>query len=278
MDLKAKYYQLSINGETWKFATFSTSWRNYRPKRLILGAKSLQDLFDQVMFQMSYTPRAAAPLYQLLKTNTIPGQWFTKWVHRGISNFFTATKGEHPRKNKRTIWVYISSKRKKGCFVTLHSLCICRLTLACILRETSTKCTNNVDIFLRWFARPLRSSSGFSSRLSDFCWLWHSLDSPLKADRSPLPTVVDCLSASTFAKCPLWVPLTTSLSGFLCQQPLWLLSDQPFLPQFRSRRRSRTQAFVRFHAKTKKSSAWRTTYKVSHTYRVSQCIWDPCDC
>ena len=116
----------------------------------------------------------------------------------------TETMGE--KKNKRTIWAYISSKRKKGSFVTLHSSWTCRLTLACILRETSTKCSNNADIFSRWLARPLCSSSGFSSRLSDFCcsdilWAVHSkptalLSRPLSTAslRFPSPTAL------------LWVP------------------------------------------------------------------------
>ena len=51
MDLNAGYHQLSIDEETRTLATFSTPWGNYRPKRLIFGAKSSQDLFDRVMFQ-----------------------------------------------------------------------------------------------------------------------------------------------------------------------------------------------------------------------------------
>ena len=45
--------------------------------------------------------------------------------------------GRKRTNDKRTIWAWVKSKCKKGKFVTLHSLCICRLTLACILRETS---------------------------------------------------------------------------------------------------------------------------------------------
>ena len=84
--------------------------------------------------------------------------------------------------------------------VTLHSSCIRRLSPACILHKTSTKGTNNTDIFSHWLTWPLCSSSSLSSRLSDFCWLCHSLDSQLKTDCSPLPSVVDC---------SLWVPLST---------------------------------------------------------------------
>ena len=119
---------------------------------------------------------------------------------------------------------------RKGVCVTLQSTCICRLSQACISNETSTKRTNNADFFSRWLARPLCSSSGFSSHLSDFCGHWHSLDSPLRANRSHLPSVVDCLSASPFA----------------C-----LLSDFTFLPHFWSRRRSRALAFVRVSRRNK---------------------------
>ena len=52
MDLKAEHNQLSIDKETRKLPTFSTSWVNHRPKRLIFGVKSSQDLFDRVMLQI----------------------------------------------------------------------------------------------------------------------------------------------------------------------------------------------------------------------------------
>ena len=50
---------------------------------------------------------------------------------------------------------------------------------------------------------PLCCLSGLSRRLSDFCWLCHSLNSQLKADHSPLPSVVDYLSRSFFVNWPL---------------------------------------------------------------------------
>ena len=63
-------------------------------------------------------------------------------VRWGISHFFTATRntieGVGEKEQTNTIDL-VSSKCKKGSFVTLHSLCICRLTLACILRKISTK-------------------------------------------------------------------------------------------------------------------------------------------
>ena len=86
---------------------------------------------------------------------------------------------------------------------TLHSPCICRLTLACILRETSTKRHQKCWHLLSLVKRPLCGSSGLSIGFSNFCWLCHSLNSQLKADCSPLPSDVDCLSASPFANSPL---------------------------------------------------------------------------
>ena len=137
------------------------------------------------------------------------------------------------QKNKRTIWTWVSSKHKKGSFVWRFcaAFCaFCRLSGECIFRETSTKGTNNADIFSRWLTRPLCSSSGLSNRLHGFCWLCHSLGSRQlssalsKADSSPLPSVDNC---------SLRVPLSTAPS---------LLSHLPFLVHFRSRRRFRAQA------------------------------------
>ena len=50
LDLRQSYHQLAIHKESSKVATFSTPWGNYRPKRLVFGAKSSQDLFDEVMY------------------------------------------------------------------------------------------------------------------------------------------------------------------------------------------------------------------------------------
>ena len=52
LDLKQGYHQLALDPETRKVATFSTPWGNYRPLRLIFGAKSSQDVFDEVMFKV----------------------------------------------------------------------------------------------------------------------------------------------------------------------------------------------------------------------------------
>ena len=62
---------------------------------------------------------------------------------------------------------------RKGVFVTIlcSFSCICWLSWACIFRETSTKGTNNTDVFSRWLTQPLCRSSDLGSHLSDFCWL-----------------------------------------------------------------------------------------------------------
>ena len=52
MDLKQGYHQLNLRPESRAVATFSTPWVNMRPKRLIFGAKSSQDLFDVAMFRI----------------------------------------------------------------------------------------------------------------------------------------------------------------------------------------------------------------------------------
>lgn len=52
LDLKQGYHQLRVGQETAKVATFSTPWGNYRPRRLVFGAKSSQDVFDEAMFRV----------------------------------------------------------------------------------------------------------------------------------------------------------------------------------------------------------------------------------
>ena len=49
LDLRQGYHQLVLHPESRSIATFSTPWGNYRPKRLVFGAKASQDLFDDVM-------------------------------------------------------------------------------------------------------------------------------------------------------------------------------------------------------------------------------------
>lgn len=52
LDLKSGYHQLKVSQDTAQVATFSTPWGNYRPQRLVFGAKSSQDVFDEAMFRI----------------------------------------------------------------------------------------------------------------------------------------------------------------------------------------------------------------------------------
>ena len=52
MDLTQGYHQLILHPESRAVATFSTTWGNMRPRRLIFGAKASQDLFDEAMFRI----------------------------------------------------------------------------------------------------------------------------------------------------------------------------------------------------------------------------------
>ncbi|PFX12490.1 Transposon Ty3-G Gag-Pol polyprotein [Stylophora pistillata] len=52
LDLRQSYHQLTLDPSTRQVATFSTPWGNYRPQRLVFGAKSSQDVFDEAMFRI----------------------------------------------------------------------------------------------------------------------------------------------------------------------------------------------------------------------------------
>ena len=52
LDMRQGYHQLLLDPESRKIATFSTPWGNLRPKQLIFGAKSSQDLFDEAIYRM----------------------------------------------------------------------------------------------------------------------------------------------------------------------------------------------------------------------------------
>ena len=70
--------------------------------------------------------------------------------------------GRNRTKNKRTIWAWVHSKCKKGKFVTLHSLCICRLSLTCSFCETSTsykECQLISDRLLHCWPCQLRTAN-----------------------------------------------------------------------------------------------------------------------
>ena len=46
------YHQLMLHPASRAIATFSTPWGNIRPERLILGAKSSQDAFHEVIYRI----------------------------------------------------------------------------------------------------------------------------------------------------------------------------------------------------------------------------------
>ena len=52
LDLRSRYHQLMLHPDSRGIVTFSTPWGNFRPKRLIFGAKASQDLFDDMMFRI----------------------------------------------------------------------------------------------------------------------------------------------------------------------------------------------------------------------------------
>ena len=49
LDLRQGYHQLLLHPESRAVAAISTPWGNMRPKRLVFGAKSSQNSFDDVM-------------------------------------------------------------------------------------------------------------------------------------------------------------------------------------------------------------------------------------
>ncbi|KAL9953640.1 hypothetical protein ACROYT_G041090 [Oculina patagonica] len=52
LDLRQGYHQLELHPDSRSVATFSTPWGNFRPKRLVFGAKASQDVFDEAMYRI----------------------------------------------------------------------------------------------------------------------------------------------------------------------------------------------------------------------------------
>ena len=86
------------------------------------------------------------PIRQPFRTISLLGRWSTSGPDRGIAHFFTATRKtiegveEKNKRTKRTICLGLTQSARQG--VMQHSafpVCICRLTLAWISSETSTK-------------------------------------------------------------------------------------------------------------------------------------------
>ena len=177
---------------------------------------------------------------------------------QGISHFFTARKNTTERigeeqTNKHGLGSTPSARKGKSICDNLHSPCICRLTLACILHETSTKGTNNADIFSRWFnglcvVHQVLAVVFLTSVDSVIFWI---------ANTKPIAFLCPPLSTASLR-------LSSSTRPCLC-------SDLPFLLHFRSRQRSRVQALcLGFVLKqTKRLSARRTIHIVSQ-YHLTQ--------
>ena len=136
------------------------------------------------------------------------GRWLIKWS-AGVFHISLRPQEIQPRewekKNKRTIWAWVSSKCKKCSSVTLHSLCICRLTMACIFREISTR-LQEMPTHLNW-----------SSLIADRCRP-RTTNSSCLSSSLPLHTISRRLvSSAPLSTAPLRLPSPTDLSGFLFQ-------------------------------------------------------------
>ena len=117
---------------------------------------------------------------------------------RSIVHFFTAQEiqsREWETKNKRTICAWVNSSERRLSCDTLHSWCICRLTLACISSEISTK-LQGMPTHPDW--PSLTASGPYLMPTGLFC--------------CPMSTA-NCHSASAFANSSLWVPSSNSLTG-----------------------------------------------------------------
>ena len=162
---------------------------------------------------------------------------------RGISHFFTSTKIQ-PRvwekKNERTNTDLgqFQAQEREFCHDFVQLFVHLKTNAGLYFARNFFKATWNANSFLTVFPHCL-----------------------LLLTVRPLDSVVDC---------------SLSLSGFLSQLTLCLLSDLPFLLHFRTRRRSRVQAVCLGFApkQTKRSSAWRTTHIVSQTSKTGVSLSD----
>ena len=164
----------------------------------------------------------------------ILGRWSSSGSDRGIAHFFMATRntikgvGGKRTNEQRTICLGLTQSARQG--VMQHSafpVCICRLTLAWISSETSTK-------LLGMLTYPDQSSS--------LLWTLSHANSSL------------CCPVSTALSI---VRRQLPSSQFLCLT-LWLA----FPSYFRSRRDLESKPFGFSPKQTKGLSAWRTTYIV----------------
>ena len=148
--------------------------------------------------------------------------------------------GKKTTKNKRTIRAYVNSKSKKGSYVTLHSLCICRPTLACISSEISTKLLG------------MPPHPDWPSLTASFCWLLSAAP-----PRHPSPTAFSAFLFSTlFSSVPL--PPSGRVED-LELRPLF-----GFVPKQTKRSSAWRTHFIVLHPKTNR--CWHAV-KISHDFR-----------
>ena len=125
---------------------------------------------------------------------------------------------EKRTKNKRTIWAWVNSSARRLSCDTLHSICICRQTLAWISSEISTKL----------LGMPIHLD--LSSVTAGGLYLM-----PIGLFYCPVSTA-NYPSSSPVANCFPWVPSSN----------FWLVFPLPIMSK------SRAQAFFWFSAKTDK--------------------------
>ena len=121
-------------------------------------------------------PLAVPRTYQLLWNNSILAGDSSSGPLGYLTFLYGHKKYNRGSRRKRTndkwtIWAWVNLKCKNGSFVTLHSLCICRLTLACIcgkLLQATTNANSSLTVFLTADRCRLRTanSSCLSSSLA----------------------------------------------------------------------------------------------------------------
>ena len=171
---------------------------------------------------------------------------------RGITHFSMDTRntikgvGEKEQTNKRTIWAWVNSSARRLSCDTLRSLCIYRLTLACISSEISTKLL------------------GMPTHLD---WSSFTATGPYL-----MPTGLFCCPLST-SNCHSASSLANSFCGFLLPTPNWRSPAY-----FWSRRDLEHRPSFGFAPKqTKGLSAYPTTYIVSHSHQSWVNSWEDWD-
>ena len=186
------------------------------------------------MYKCDDTP-SAPRIHQLLRTISLLGRWSTSGSDRGIAHFFIATrntiKGVGEKEQTNNMLGLVQAQEEELCNIAFR-MCICRLTLAWISSEISTKLPGM----------------------------------PTHLDRSSL-TALSCRLVTSAVWCRLATRVTLRQLPSVSSLVQLLLA---FPSYFRSRRDRGLRPLFGFAPKqTKVSSAWRTTYIVLHKNIVS---------